>query len=74
MFIRGTSVQAELQFMRVQPYVTPKIQLTDQHTERVEEFAAQTNLFAAADESALSDVEEEWAKSVLVHLSMAASA
>ncbi|OUL95642.1 HlyD family secretion protein [Paraburkholderia hospita] len=36
MFIRGTSVQAELQFMRVQPYVTPKIQLTDQRTERVD--------------------------------------
>ncbi len=36
MFIRGTSVQADLQFMRVQPYVTPKIQLTDQRTERVD--------------------------------------
>ncbi|MEI6002838.1 biotin/lipoyl-binding protein [Paraburkholderia bengalensis] len=36
MFIRGTSVRADLQFMRVQPYVTPKIQLTDQRTERVD--------------------------------------
>ncbi|WP_233853620.1 HlyD family secretion protein [Paraburkholderia sp. HD33-4] len=36
MFIRGTTVQAELRFMRVQPYVTPKIQLTDQRTERVD--------------------------------------
>jgi HlyD family secretion protein len=36
MFIRGTPVKAELQFMRVQPYVTPKIQLTDQRTERVD--------------------------------------
>jgi HlyD family secretion protein len=36
MFIRGTSVQAALQFMRIQPYVTPKIQLSDQRTERVD--------------------------------------
>lgn len=36
MFVRGTSVQANLEFMRVQPYVTPKIQLTDQRTERVD--------------------------------------
>ncbi|MFC0397339.1 HlyD family secretion protein [Paraburkholderia rhizosphaerae] len=36
MFIRGTSVQAALRFMRIQPYVTPKIQLSDQRTERVD--------------------------------------
>ncbi|KVD02471.1 glycosyl hydrolase family 18 [Burkholderia ubonensis] len=36
MFVRGTSVEADLQFVRVQPYVTPKIELSDQRTERVD--------------------------------------
>jgi HlyD family secretion protein len=36
MFIRGTPLKAALQFMRIQPYVTPKIQLSDQRTERVD--------------------------------------
>lgn len=36
MFVRGTSAQADLQFVRVQPYVTPKIELSDQRTERVD--------------------------------------
>ncbi|WP_175925378.1 HlyD family secretion protein [Burkholderia cepacia] len=36
MFVRGTSGEADLQFVRVQPYVTPKIELSDQRTERVD--------------------------------------
>jgi HlyD family secretion protein len=36
MFIRGTNVSAGLQFVRVQPYVTPKIQLSDERQERVD--------------------------------------
>lgn len=36
MQVRGTSVEADLAFDRVQPYVTPKIQLSDQRTERVD--------------------------------------
>ncbi|KWK31540.1 glycosyl hydrolase family 18 [Burkholderia stagnalis] len=36
MAVRGTSIEADLQFVRVQPYVTPKIQLSDQRTERVD--------------------------------------
>ncbi|HDR8988870.1 HlyD family secretion protein [Burkholderia vietnamiensis] len=36
MFVRGSSVEADLQFVRVQPYVTPKIELSDQRTERVD--------------------------------------
>ncbi|KVP55769.1 glycosyl hydrolase family 18 [Burkholderia ubonensis] len=36
MFVRGTSVEADLQFVRLQPYVTPKIELSDQRTERVD--------------------------------------
>jgi len=36
MFIRGTSLSAPLQFVRVQPYVSPKIELSNQRTERVD--------------------------------------
>lgn len=36
MFVRGTKIEAPLEFMRVQPYVSPKIQLSDQRTERVD--------------------------------------
>ncbi|SAL64103.1 HlyD family secretion protein [Caballeronia humi] len=36
MFVRGTSLEAPLEFMRIQPYVSPKIQLSDQRTERVD--------------------------------------
>jgi len=36
MFIRGTSISVPLEFVRVQPYVSPKIQLSNQRTERVD--------------------------------------
>jgi HlyD family secretion protein len=36
MFIRGTDVKIPLEFVRVQPYVSPKIQLSDQRSERVD--------------------------------------
>lgn len=36
MFIRGTNISVPLQFVRVQPYVTPKIELSNQRTERVD--------------------------------------
>ena len=36
MFIRGTNVSVPLEFVRVQPYVSPKIQLSNQRTERVD--------------------------------------
>lgn len=36
MFIRGTNTSVPLQFVRVQPYVTPKIQLSNERTERVD--------------------------------------
>jgi HlyD family secretion protein len=36
MFIRGTNISVPLEFVRVQPYVSPKIQLSDQRTERVD--------------------------------------
>ncbi|CAM2195109.1 Glycosyl hydrolase family 18 [Paraburkholderia kururiensis] len=36
MFVRGTQVDVPLEFVRIQPYVTPKIQLSDQRTERVD--------------------------------------
>ena len=36
MFIRGTERQIPLSFARIQPYVTPKIQLSDQRQERVD--------------------------------------
>jgi HlyD family secretion protein len=36
MFIRGTNIRIPLQFVRVQPYVSPKIQLSNQRTERVD--------------------------------------
>ncbi|MBI5634740.1 MAG: biotin/lipoyl-binding protein [Nitrospirae bacterium] len=36
MFIRGTDVKVPLEFVRIQPYVTPKIQLSSQRTERVD--------------------------------------
>lgn len=36
MFVRGTSLSLPLEFVRIQPYVTPKIQLSDQRTERVD--------------------------------------
>ncbi len=36
MFIRGTQVSIPLQFVRVQPYVSPKIQLSSERTERVD--------------------------------------
>ncbi|WP_446809790.1 HlyD family secretion protein [Methylomonas sp. 2BW1-5-20] len=36
MFVRGTDTSIPLEFVRVQPYVSPKIQLSDQRTERVD--------------------------------------
>ena len=36
MQIRGTDVRIPLEFERLQPYVTPKIELSDQRTERVD--------------------------------------
>ena len=36
MYIRGTDVRIPLQYVRVQPYVSPKIELSNQRTERVD--------------------------------------
>ena len=36
MFIRGTSTKIPLTFVRVQPYVSPKIQLSNQRQEKVD--------------------------------------
>ncbi|MEX3916311.1 HlyD family secretion protein [Paraburkholderia sp. BR10872] len=36
MSVRGASIDADLEFERIQPYVTPKIELSDQRTERVD--------------------------------------
>ena len=36
MYIRGTDTKVPLEFVRVQPYVTPKIELSDEKTERVD--------------------------------------
>ncbi len=36
MFIRGTNISIPLKYERVQPYVTPKIELSNQRTERVD--------------------------------------
>ena len=36
MFIRGTSTKIPLTFVRVQPYVSPKIQLSNQRLEKVD--------------------------------------
>ncbi len=36
MFIRGTNMSIPLEYMRMQPYVTPKIELSNQRTERVD--------------------------------------
>lgn len=36
MFIRGTDLRIPLHYVRVQPYVSPKIQLSNQRTERVD--------------------------------------
>lgn len=36
MFIRGTKINIPLEYVRVQPYVTPKIELSNQRTERVD--------------------------------------
>jgi HlyD family secretion protein len=36
MFVRGTNVSVPLEFVRVQPYVSPKIQLSNERTERVD--------------------------------------
>jgi HlyD family secretion protein len=36
MLIRGTNLSIPLEFERIQPYVTPKIQLSNQRTERVD--------------------------------------
>ena len=36
MFIRGTDINVPLEFVRVQPYVSPKIELSNQRTERVD--------------------------------------
>jgi HlyD family secretion protein len=36
MFIRGTSTKVPLEFVRVQPYVSPKIQLSNQRQEKVD--------------------------------------
>ncbi len=36
MFIRGTNLSVPLEFVRVQPYVSPKIELSDERLERVD--------------------------------------
>ena len=36
MFLRGTDVSVPLEFVRVQPYVSPKIELSNERTERVD--------------------------------------
>jgi HlyD family secretion protein len=36
MFLRGTNTTIPLEFVRIQPYVTPKVQLSNQRTERVD--------------------------------------
>ncbi len=36
MSIRGTNINIPLEYLRAQPYVTPKIELSDQKTERVD--------------------------------------
>jgi len=36
MFIRGTNINVPLEYVRVQPYVSPKIELSDQKLERVD--------------------------------------
>ena len=36
MLIRGTNISIPLEYVRVQPYVSPKIQLSSQRTERVD--------------------------------------
>jgi len=36
MFLRGTDVRIPLEFVRMQPYLSPKIQLSDQRQERVD--------------------------------------
>jgi HlyD family secretion protein len=36
MFLRGTNVSIPLEFYQLQPYVTPKIELSNQRTERVD--------------------------------------
>ncbi|HXZ88045.1 MAG TPA: hypothetical protein VEF07_05705, partial [Candidatus Binataceae bacterium] len=36
MFIRGTKISVPLEFVRVQPYVSPKIELSDEKLERVD--------------------------------------
>jgi HlyD family secretion protein len=36
MSIRGTNINIPLEFVREQPYVTPKIELSNQRTERVD--------------------------------------
>jgi HlyD family secretion protein len=36
MFIRGTEISIPLEYVRVQPYVSPKVELSSQRTERVD--------------------------------------
>lgn len=36
MAVRGTNIRTPLEFVRVQPYISPKIQLSDQRQERVD--------------------------------------
>jgi len=36
MYVRGTTISIPLTFVRVQPYVTPKIELSNQRTEKVD--------------------------------------
>jgi HlyD family secretion protein len=36
LFVRGTDINIPLQFVRVQPYVSPKIQLSNERAERVD--------------------------------------
>ncbi len=36
MFIRGTNISIPVEYVRVQPYVSPKIELSNQRTERVD--------------------------------------
>jgi len=36
MFVRGSNISVPLEFVRIQPYISPKIELTNQRRERVD--------------------------------------
>ena len=63
MFIRGTDKHVPLTFVRIQPYVSPKIELSDERQELVDVRVLPV-IFRFAKPDELTSIPESWSMSM----------